>query len=89
MARHTVRFAELLPGSHCHRIWKERNGRRYRVATFTLYRAKDGWRWQVRAGNGRIVAAATEAYRRKRDAWHNVRMTAQALWDVTLPAAQR
>jgi uncharacterized protein YegP (UPF0339 family) len=27
-----------------------------------VYRAKDGWRWQMTAGNGKIVAESGEAY---------------------------
>lgn len=34
----------------------------------TVYRATDGWRWRLRAANGRIVADSAEAYRRRRDA---------------------
>lgn len=29
---------------------------------FEIYDAKDGWRWRLRAGNGRIVADGAEAY---------------------------
>lgn len=34
---------------------------------FEVYKARDGWRWRLRAANGRIVAAG-EAHTRKRDA---------------------
>ena len=34
---------------------------------FQVYRAADGWRWRLRAANGRIVATG-EAHNRKRDA---------------------
>lgn len=30
-----------------------------------IRKAKDGWRWRVRAGNRRIVAESGEAYSRK------------------------
>lgn len=29
---------------------------------FFLYEAEDGWRWQIKARNGRIVAESGEAY---------------------------
>lgn len=28
----------------------------------TIYQARDGWRWHLRATNGRIVAESGEAY---------------------------
>jgi len=28
-----------------------------------IWRAADGWRWQLRARNGRIIGASSEAYR--------------------------
>lgn len=34
---------------------------------FEVYRARDGWRWRLRAANGRIVAIG-EAHTRKADA---------------------
>ena len=34
---------------------------------FEVYPAKDGWRWRLRAANGRIVATG-EAHTRKSDA---------------------
>lgn len=36
--------------------------------TLTVYPAADGWRWRLRAKNGRIVADSGEAYARKRNA---------------------
>ena len=33
-----------------------------------VYRAKDGWRWRMTAGNSRIVADGGEAYTRRGDA---------------------
>ena len=30
--------------------------------TITLYQAADGWRWRMKARNGRIVADSGEAY---------------------------
>lgn len=38
---------------------------------FEVYRAKDGWRWRLIAGNGQIIATG-EAYTRERDAWRAV-----------------
>lgn len=32
---------------------------------FHIYKAKDGWRWHLRARNGRIIAESGEAYRAK------------------------
>ena len=34
---------------------------------FQVYQARDGWRWRLRAANGRIVATG-EAHTRKADA---------------------
>ena len=34
---------------------------------FKVYKAKDGWRWHLKAGNGRIIAQG-EAHTRKADA---------------------
>ena len=50
---------------------------------FEVYRARDGWRWRLRAANGRIVAIG-EAHTRKADA---VRATA-ALAGLAEVAAQ-
>lgn len=36
--------------------------------TLTVYRSPDGWRWRLRARNGKIVADSGEAYARKRNA---------------------
>lgn len=37
-------------------------------ATFTVYQAKDGYRWRLSGANNRIVADSGEAYTRLRDA---------------------
>ena len=34
---------------------------------FEVYRAKDGWRWRLKAANGRTIATG-EAHTRERDA---------------------
>lgn len=31
-----------------------------------VYRARDGWRWRIRARNGRILADGAEAYKERR-----------------------
>jgi len=36
--------------------------------TLTIYQAADGWRWRLKASNGRIVADGGEAYRTKANA---------------------
>ncbi len=36
-----------------------------------VYKAKDGWRWQARARNGRILANSAEGYTKRK---HAVRM---------------
>ena len=36
-----------------------------RAPRIVVYRARDGWRWRMHAGNGRIVADGGEAYVRK------------------------
>ena len=38
-----------------------------RSPRFEVYQARDGWRWRLRAANGRIVATG-EAHTRKADA---------------------
>lgn len=40
-----------------------------------MYQTKDGgWRWRVKAANGRIIAAASEAYTRREDAIENAHL---------------
>jgi uncharacterized protein YegP (UPF0339 family) len=38
------------------------------TGVFTVYEAKDGWRWRLITANNRIVAESGEAYTRMRDA---------------------
>jgi len=45
---------------------KDRNG-----DTWEIYQARDGWRWQRTAANGRIVGASTEAYVNRSDCVSN------------------
>ena len=41
--------------------------------TITLYRASDGWRWQMRdARNSKIIGASSEAYKRRAGARENL-----------------
>ena len=44
---------------------------------FTVYQARDGWRWRLVAANGRIIAAG-EAHTRERDAWRAVEAVREA-----------
>jgi len=45
-----------------------------------VYRGKDGgWRWRVKARNGRIVADSAEGYRRQADCRKGMQRAAQAL----------
>lgn len=39
-----------------------------KVYTITVYRAADGWRWRMKAANGRVVADSGEAYTSRRGA---------------------
>jgi uncharacterized protein len=44
-----------------------------------VYRAVDGWRWQLKARNGRIIAESGEAYTNRSkcvDGWHRVETAA-------------
>ena len=42
-----------------------------------VFRARDGWRWRLLAGNGRIIAMG-EAHTRRRDAERAIRTVARA-----------
>lgn len=45
-----------------------------------LYKGKDGgWRWQLRAANGEIVAASSESFTERRHALENMRLARTAL----------
>lgn len=35
-----------------------------------------GWRWRIKAANGRVIASASEAYTRREDAAENVQLVA-------------
>lgn len=43
---------------------------------FEVYRSADGWRWRLKAANGRIIATG-EAHTRERDAWRAVETVAE------------
>ena len=43
--------------------------------------AKDGWRWRIRAKNGRIVAESGEAYRRRGAAETGARIALFVLYE--------
>lgn len=47
-----------------------------RASKFTVYQARDGWRWRLTAANGRIIATG-EAHARERDAWRALRTVAE------------
>lgn len=59
-----------------------------RLPKLTVYKADDGWRWNYRAPNGRVMADSGEAYRERGKC---VRAAAQVLgmdaWDLRLLAA--
>lgn len=44
-----------------------------------IYRGARGWRWRVRARNGRIVGASSEAFTRRAACVRNLFLLAQAL----------
>lgn len=43
-----------------------------------VFRSRDGWRWRLLAGNGRIIAVG-EAHTRRRDAERAIRTVARAV----------
>lgn len=46
----------------------------------TIYKGVDGdWRWRLVASNGRIIAASSEGYRRRRAARDNLAAIRRAL----------
>lgn len=47
-----------------------------------IRRSRDGWRWQLRGPNGRIVAASSESFTRLHDARRNVMKTIELLVEV-------
>ncbi len=55
-------------------------------ARFEVYKAKDGWRWALKAKNGRIIADSGESFTRKETALASVQVVkdhaASAVIDV-------
>jgi uncharacterized protein YegP (UPF0339 family) len=55
-------------------------------AHFEVYKAKDGWRWALKAKNGKIVSDSGEAFTTKRGALASVQVVkdhaASAVVDV-------
>lgn len=48
---------------------------------FEVYRSRDGWRWRLRARNGRIIAVG-ESHTRERDALRAAMTVADAASDA-------
>lgn len=51
-------------------------------ARFVTYKAKDGYRWRLRAANGKIIAESGEAYVRRDGALAGVRRVKIACYDM-------
>ncbi len=47
--------------------------------TLTIYNTPTGWRWRVKARNGRIVAASSEAFVSAYNARRNLRAVLRAM----------
>ena len=45
-----------------------------------IYKAKDGWRWRLKAGNNRIIADSAEAYVTKQSAGRSANILIDAPW---------
>lgn len=60
----------------------------WELAPSRTYRGAQKWRWQVRAGNNRLVAASSEGYRRRIDAARNA-MVFGAPADLLSPGVDR
>jgi uncharacterized protein YegP (UPF0339 family) len=43
------------------------------MSKLKLYVRTGGWRWTLRARNGRIIGASTQAYKRRADAFRNIK----------------
>ena len=55
-----------------------------RSPRFEVYQARDGWRWRLRAANGRIVATG-EAHPRKADAERATRTVMSTVLAMRFP----
>lgn len=53
-------------------------------ARFEVYRARDGWRWRLKAANGRVVAVG-ESYTRERDAIRSLNAVRTAAREAVKP----
>lgn len=49
-----------------------------------VYKARDGWRWRLRAGNNRIIACSGESFSSKRAALRAYWNTVVDFGDATL-----
>jgi len=50
-----------------------------------VYKASDGWRWHLKARNGRIIADSGEAYTNRSkcvDGWHRVERAVNGMVSV-------
>lgn len=50
----------------------EQEGDPVNQGRFQVYKAADGWRWRLLAGNNKVIASG-EAHTRERDAWRAIR----------------
>lgn len=55
------------------------------IETFYIYKARDGWRWHLKARNGRIIAEGGEAYTRRQEAIDGLFRVGRVFWDATDP----
>jgi uncharacterized protein YegP (UPF0339 family) len=55
-----TRFAEKFVDEH-----QNFQSRIKSLPKFEIYKASDGWRWRLRANNGKIIADSAEGYKRK------------------------
>lgn len=46
-----------------------------------IWKAKDGWRWHVKARNGKIIAESGESYKRRATMLNTIQKLASCLWD--------
>lgn len=60
-----VRTLVRMAASALHLARPADDGQPMRPHKALIYRAPDGWRYRVKAGNGRIVEASEEAFYRK------------------------
>lgn len=52
-------------------------------AKWEVWKAKDGWRWRLKAANGRIVAESGEAYTRRSSALRAItKLVTPVIWAV-------